>query len=265
METFLEHLATFGSDAAAITTRLLAAISFLLIGGIVAWVIDRLLMRASKRFNLDGSSAGQRLVHIAALVGVKATPSVTLRRLVTWTVILVAVTQAALILELEAVAAVIDRAIWIAPTLVIVLALLYVGAMLAERLARAAQAAAERDDTLPPSLVAAVVRGTVLAAALLLALEAVGVATDLPVVVLAICLAGALALVVTGLIIGARGLLENLLAARYVEEQYIEGQMVNFRSEPAQIRSIGLMATIVRTSDGVDHVTPNAIFLKESI
>ena len=149
METLVEHLAAFGSDAAAITTRLLAAAAFLLIGGIVAWVIDRLILKFSKRFNLDDSSAGQRLVHIAALAGLKATPSVTIRRLVTWTVILVAVTQAALILELEAVAAVIDRAIWIAPTLVIVLALLYVGAMLAERLARAAQAAAERDDTLP--------------------------------------------------------------------------------------------------------------------
>lgn len=69
----------------------------------------------------------------------------------------------------------------------------------------------------------------------------------------------------TGLIVGARGLLENLLAARYVEEMYIEGQMVNFREERAQIRSIGLMATVVRTSDGVDHTTPNAIFLRESI
>ena len=49
--------------------------------------------------------------------------------------------------------------------------------------------------------------------------------------------------------IGARGLLENILAARYVEEHYIEGQM----------------ATVVRTGDGVDHTTPNALFLKESI
>ena len=158
-----------------------------------------------------------------------------------------------------------DRAVWIGPILLIALIVLYVGAMLSERLARAAQAAAERHGTVPPSLVGGVVRGTVLAAALVLALEAAGVTANLPVVVLAICLAGTLALIVAGLIIGARGLLENLLAGRYVEEHYIEGQMVNFRSERAQIRSIRMMATVVPTSDGVDHTTPNTIFLKESI
>lgn len=78
-------------------------------------------------------------------------------------------------------------------------------------------------------------------------------------------MAAALGLVVSGLIIGGRDLLENLLAARYVEEHYVEGQMVNFRSERAQIRSKGLMATVVRTSDGVDHTTPNSIFLREAI
>ena len=97
------------------------------------------------------------------------------------------------------------------------------------------------------------------------ALEAAGVTAYLPVIVLSICLAEVLALVVAGLIIGGRGLLESILAARYVEEQYIEGQMVTFQSQRTQIRSIGLMATVVRTSDGIDHTTPNAVLLKESV
>ena len=37
--------------------------------------------------------------------------------------------------------------------------------------------------------------------------------------------------------------------------------MVTLRLERAQIRSERLMGTVVRTSDGVDHTTPNAIFL----
>ena len=105
----------------------------------------------------------------------------------------------------------------------------------------------------------------VLATAGVVALEAAGVTAYLPVIVLSICLAEVLALVVAGLIIGGRGLLESILAARYVEEQYIEGQMVTFQSQRAQIRSIGLMATVVRTSDGIDHTTPNAVLLKESV
>lgn len=265
MDPILVHLSSLLAQATVIGPRLLGAVCFLALGVVAAWVLDRVIATASRRVGLDSSRGGQRLVQVGALVGVNTTPSAAVRRLVRWTVLIVAVAQAALILELEAVASVIDRAVWIAPTLVIVLGLLYVGATIAERLARAARAAAERNGALPPGLVAAVVRGTVLSASLLLALEAAGITADLPVVILAICLAGALGLVVTGLIVGARGLLENLLAARYVEEMYVEGQMVNFREERAQIRSIGLMATVVRTSDGVDHTTPNAIFLRESI
>ena len=265
MDPILERFTSLAAQASVIGPRLLGAVCFLALGAVAAWVLDRVIATASKRLDLDSSNAGQRLAQLGALVGVKTTPSVAVRRLVRWTVAFVAVAQAALILKLDAVASVIDRAVWIAPTLVIVLVLLYVGATLAERLARAAQATAERNGALPPALVAVVVRGSVLSVSLLLALEAVGITVDLPVVILAICLAGVLGLVVAGLIIGSRGLLENLLAARYVEELYIEGQMVYFRDERAQIRSIGLMATVVRTSDGVDHTTPNAIFLRESI
>ena len=152
----------------------------------------------------------------------------------------------------------------VGPILLVVLSVLYVGATLSERLARAVHTAAERERTIPPSLAAAVVRVAVLATAASIALEAAGVTACLPVIVLSICHAGVLALVVVGLIIGGRGLLESILAARYVEEQYIQGQMVTFQSQRAQIRSIGLMATVVRTSDGI-HTTPNAVFLKESV
>ena len=41
--------------------------------------------------------------------------------------------------------------------------------------------------------------------------------------------------------------------------------MVSFRSDRAQIRAIGLLATVLRTSDGADHTLPNAMFMRESI
>ena len=265
MEILLERLSTIWASTELHGPRLLGAFAFVVLGIVAAWILDRVVRTVCNRLRLDESRGGQFLGRLAALASLDPTPSTALRRATRWTVIIVATAQAVLILELEAVSAVMDRAVWIALIVLIVLTVLYIGATLSERLARAAQAVAERDGTLPPSLVGGVVRATVLAAALVIALEAAGVTAALPIVILAICLTGALGLVVVGLIIGARGLLENILAARYVEEHYIEGQMVSFRSERAQIRSIGLMATVVRTGDGVDHTTPNAIFLKESI
>ena len=261
----MDQFSILGTDVALLTPRILGAIGILVLGLLLAWLLDRAVGMVCNRVGLDSSSGGQRVSQLAVMAGVTASPSMTLRRLTRWSVVLVGVAQAALVLELEAVSSVIDRVIWFAPVLVIVLVLLYAGATVAERLARAAQAVADRNGTVPGPIVGAVVRISILIAVVVIAMEAAGIAADLPVVVVAICLTGALGLVVSGLIIGGRGLLENLLAARYVEEHYVEGQMVNFRSERAQIRSIGLMATVVRTGDGVDHTTPNSIFLKESI
>lgn len=265
MEQLIERFETLGADAALFAPRLLGAAAFLIVGGLVAWLLDRAVGRLCRRFGLDDSGAGKQIASLLGLIGLQTAPSAALRWLIRWTVIIVAISQAARFLELDAVAGVFDRLVQIAPIFVIVLVVLFLGATLSERLARLGRSAAERNGSLPAGLVAGIIRGTVLAAALALALEASGVTADLPVIVLAICLAGALVLVVAALVIGARGLLENLLAARYVEEHYIEGQVVNFRSERAQIRSIGLLATVVRTSDGTDHTTPNAMFLRESI
>ena len=265
MEILIERITQLYGSVGHFMPLALGAVAILIIGLITAWILDRVLAKVCSRLHLDGSSGGRRLIHIADIVGLQTTPSTAIRRLARWTVMVVAAAQAALILELEAISNVIDRLVWIAPILLIVLVVLYAGATLSERLARFAHLAAERDGTIPPTLAAGVVRVVVIAAAVILALEAAGVTAHLPVFVFSICLAGGLALVVTGLVIGGRGLLENLLAARYVEEQYIEGQMVTFQSQRAQIRSIGLMATVVRTSDGIDHTTPNAVFLKASV
>ena len=265
MEPVLDQFSIVGTDLAQFTPQILAALGILLLGLLLAWLLDRAVGMVCNRVGLDSSSGGQRIAQLGALAGVTASPSMALRKLTRWSVVLVGIAQAALVLELEAVSSVIDRVIWFAPLLVIVLVLLYAGTTVAERLARAAQAVADRNGTVPGPIVGAVVRVSILIAVVVFALEAAGVAADLPVVVVAICLTGALGLVISGLIIGGRGLLENLLAARYVEEQYVEGQMVMFRSERAQIRSIGLMATVVRTSDGADHTTPNSIFLREAI
>ncbi len=265
MQQLVERFETLGADAALYAPRLLGAAAFLVVGLLAAWLIDRLVASPCRRFELDTSGAGEQLERLFSIVGLKSTPSEVLRRLIRWTLLIVAVAQAVRFLELDAVAAVIDRATGIIPIFIIVLLLMFVGAALSARLANAAQSAAERSGAVPPAIAGGVVRGAVLAATLALALEAAGVTADLPVIVLAICLAGALVLVVAALLVGARGLLENLLAARYVEEHYIEGQVVEFHSERAQIRSIGLLATVIRTSDGTEHTMPNEMFLRESI
>lgn len=265
MDDLLDRFETLGADAALYAPRLLGALAFLALGALVAWGLSRLIGTLCQRFDLDESGAGRRVGQVFALVGLPSTLSIVLRRVTVWIVMLIAAAQAVRFLELDAVADVIDRAAAIGPVLLVVLAVLLIGAGAAERLSRAAGAAAQRSGAIPPALATGATRVAVLSATIALALEATGVTADLPLIILGICLAAALLLAITAALIGARGLLENLLAARYVEEHYIEGQMISFHGEQAQIRAIGLLATVVRMSDGADHTTPNALFLRDAI
>ena len=209
MGTVLDQFSVLGTDLAHMTPRVLGAIGILLLGLLLAWLLDRAVAMACNRVGLDSSSGGQRIAQLGRLAGATASPSMTLRRLTRWSVVLVGFAQAALVLQLEAVSSAIDKVVRFAPLLVIFPVLLYPGTTVADRLARAAHTVAERNGTGHGPFVAAIVRVSVPIAVVVIVLEAAGVAADLPVIVVAFCLTSALGLVVGGLFIGGAACLRT--------------------------------------------------------
>ena len=71
------------------------------------------------------------------------------------------------------------------------------------------------------------------------AVDAMGISTTLPVALIALSVAALFGLAVAAGVLAARGVLENIAAARYVEETLIEGQRVRFRGEKRRSRRSG--------------------------
>jgi small-conductance mechanosensitive channel len=158
-----------------------------------------------------------------------------------------------------------DQLAGLVPSLFLALLILFAGAAMGQTLGRLAAELSARTGPLSPPIASTATRVLVFVAAANVALDTAGLAMGLPVVLFAIALTALLALIVVGLLIGARGVLENLIAARYVEEQFVEGQTVSFRGEAAQVRAIGLLATVLRTASGLDVTVPNSSFVRESV
>lgn len=264
MEELAGHFERLGVESTLYGPKVLGAVLFLLGGIALAYLIERVARGFASRLPIQeiaGVKAADAL--FAELVGGLSAGTVALR-LIRYTVIGVAVVQAARFLELDALVSVMSRAAEILPTALVVLAILALGVVLSNRLAVVASRAAERSGIIAPGLAGMLLRIGTLAAAVTLTLEAAGFAIDLPVVVLGISLAAVLALLVVSFVVGARGLIESLLAARYVEEHYVEGQVLEFRGETVFVSAIGEIATTIRNDSDQERIIPNAIFMREA-
>ena len=117
----------------------------------------------------------------------------------------------------------------------------------------------------PAGFAGAATQAAIVAAAAVSAVDAMGISTTLPVALIALSVAALFGLAVAAGVLAARGVLENIAAARYVEETLIEGQRVRFRGEEAEVEAIGILATVLRTVAGTRVTVPNSLLQREAI
>ena len=263
MEELATRFESLGIEIALYGPRLLGVAMLLGAGVALTWTLGRVAPGLAARLRLGQVPGVASFDAMLQQAGSSATAGTVTLRALQAGVLITALAQAARFADLETLGVVMTRASEIVPMILIALAILVFGIALSDKLAALAAGAAARSGTIAPGLASILIRVVTLAITVALALEAAGIAVDLPVVVLGISLAAALALLVVSLIIGARGLFENLLAARYVEEHYIEGQVIEFRNETAVVAEIGMLATAIQTASDQERIVPNAIFMRE--
>ena len=263
MEDLLAGFESIGVEIALYGPRLLGVFALIGAGAALAWVLGRLAPALATRLRLGDVPGVGSFDTLLEQAGIGVSAGAVVLRAVQAGVLLVTVAQAARFAELETLGSVIARSADLIPMILIALVVLVLGIALSDRLAAIVSRLATPSGVVTPGVAATLVRVVILAVAVALALEAAGFAVDLPVVVLGIGMAATLALLVVSLAIGARGILENLLATRFVEEHYIEGQVIQFRDQEAVVTEIGMLATTIRTADDRDRTVPNAIFMRE--
>jgi small-conductance mechanosensitive channel len=246
--------------------RLVACVVVLLVGyalaRLVGWLVDALLAR----LGLDRLGAETGLTEDLARVGLRQRPARLVGRVAYFIVLVATLVQAVDVLGLAALSDALRRLLAFMPNVVLALAILLGGALAGEALARAAGAALARAGVLYHAVVATLVRLLVLVLALLMALQQLTIEAGFLFSVLLLLL-GAVAFA-TALAFGwgARTLAENLASGRYVEQNFVVGDVVAIVEGPVEvagtIERLGLTSTTLRTADGRRVLVPNAVFAR---
>ncbi len=254
-ETFFEDLPTGGVERVLIPL-------VLLIGGYVG---ARVLSAVVRRMvGGVGASRLETAEQALAGAGLRASLPDLGAQIAFWVVLFLAISQAATEAQLGLLTDLLDGAVRLAPVIGLGIGIIFVGALAGDRLGRLLGALAEGSGAMPGALASALVRFALIVGASIVAFDTMGLATVLPVTAVSLLIAAIFALLVAAAVLASRGVLSNIAAARYVEETYLEGERVQFRQEPAEVQSIGLLATELVTDAGAVIRVPNHLLVDDA-
>ena len=173
---------------------LVGAIVILVIGWIIAGALARLVTTVLQRVGFESAAERTGVADFLEKSGARGwTASRVVGELVKWTIRLVFLEAAASALHLEAVTELINRVVLFVPNLVVALVVLMVGALLARLLSGMVRGATAEAGFSNPSLMGRIAQTAVLAFAVIVAVNQIGIATAI-VNTLFMAVVGALAL-----------------------------------------------------------------------
>lgn len=204
--------------------QLIGAILVLIIGWIIAGVLAGLLERVLVRVGFERAADSTGISGFVRQSGTDWTVSKVLAEIVKWFIRLIAIQAAASILGMQQISQIINEIVLWLPNLVVALAIVVIGALIARFVAGIVRGATSEMGFGNPDLMANIARYAIIAFALIAAVDQLGIAATVVQTLftgLVIAIAGALAL--------AFGLGGQQTAARITEGWYQRGQEASQR------------------------------------
>ncbi len=216
-ETWMDILVTsFGEVVhrlAAVTPRVLAMLTLVLLGWVAAAVARRLTGRVLRAGDFDGRCARWGLTSILGRRGVRRPPSDVVGQLVFWTLFLVGLLMGIEALEIPATKGLAAVVLGFLPNLIVAALVMLIGWILAHFLAQSALIAAVNAQVAGAPLVAGAVRWLVLVFASAVALTQLGIAREMVLLVFGIAFGGTVLALALAFGLGARDLARGALEA----------------------------------------------------
>ncbi len=222
----LDAIRDVGHRILFVTPRLLAALTLILLGWIVAALVRRVTIRVLAAADLDVRCARWGLTGVLGRGGHRPSPTELLGRLVYWAIFLVGLLMAVEALEMPGTRGAVGAVLVFLPHVIVAVLVVVGGWMLAQFLAQAVLIAAVNAQVGGASLLATAVRWLVLTVAAAVALTELGVAREMVLLVFGIAFGGAVLALSLAFGLGAREL------ARQALESYLTRARQD-RGEPA--------------------------------
>ena len=245
--------------------NLIGAMVLVLLGFVVAKLLDTLLSKVLAKIGLDRLMAGTGLTKMIGRVGIQVSVSTLIGKIVYWFILLVFLVSAAELLGLERVSATLDVLALYVPKVFGAALVLLAGVLLAQLLNGVVRGAAEGVGLEYANGLGRIAQGLIIIISLSVAIGQLEVKTDLLNNVIAIVLISVGAAVALALGLGSRDIAGQILAGIYVRELYAVGQDIQVGEIEGQIEEIGTVKTTLLTASGELVSVANRVLLEQRV
>ncbi|MEE4464116.1 mechanosensitive ion channel domain-containing protein [Azotobacter chroococcum] len=253
------------TKVASFIPNLFVALIVVLLGFVVAKLLDTLLSKLLAKVGLDRLMSGTGLTRLLVRIGIQVPVSTLIGRIVYWFVLLVFMVSAAESLGLARVSATLDVLALYLPKVFGAALILLAGLLLAQLVNGLVRGAAEGVGLDYANGLGRVVQGLVIIISISVAIGQLEIKTDLLNTVVAIVLISVGVAIALALGLGSREIAGQIIAGIYVRELYRVGQAVRIGDLEGQIEEIGTVKTILLTTHGELVSLANRSLLDERV
>jgi len=264
-QSLLSAMSSLWGSVAAFIPRLFGALVVVLLGFVVAKLLDTLLSKVLAKIGLDRLMTGTGLTKLLGRAGIRVPVSTLVGKIVYWFVLLIFLVSAAESLGLERVSATLDVLALYVPKVLGAALILLVGMLLAQLVSGLVRGAAEGVGLDYAHGLARIAQGLVIIIGISVAIGQLEVKTELLNYVIAIVLITVGLAVALALGLGSRELVGQILAGIYVRELYEVGQRIRLAELEGEIEEIGTVKTLVLLDDGELASIPNRTLLEQRV
>jgi small-conductance mechanosensitive channel len=263
-EFWTEIIGEIVSSVAAWLPGLAAALLLLFVGWIVARLVQFLTRNILARLGLDRLSERAGLSQVFSQAGLVSSASDLLARLVYWLVLLVFLLAATESLGLVGVVEILRGFVNYLPRVLAATVILILGSLLARLVSDAVRALSVQAGIDSGPVMGQAVRYVLLIFAIILALEQLGIETNL-LTIAASAIIGALAIALAlAFGLGSRDLARNIMAGYHARDSFLPGQRLTFAGRTGRLVLIGTVKFILETEAGLVSL-PNITLIEEEV
>jgi small-conductance mechanosensitive channel len=263
-EFWTEIIGEVVSSIVAWLPGLAAALLLLFVGWIVARIVQFLTRNILARIGLDRLSERAGISRVFSQAGLVSSASDLLARLVYWLVLLVFLLAATESLGLVGVVEILRGFVNYLPRVLAATVILILGSLLARLVSDAVRALSVQAGIDSGPVMGQAVRYVLLIFAIILALEQLGIETNL-LTIAASAIIGALAIALAlAFGLGSRDLARNIMAGYHARDSFLPGQRLTFAGRTGRLVQIGTVKFILETEAGLVSL-PNITLIEEEV
>ncbi|VXC99722.1 Conserved TM helix repeat-containing protein [Pseudomonas sp. 8Z] len=264
-QSLISAMTALWTKVAGFIPNLFVALVLVLLGFVVAKLLDTLLSKLLNKVGLDRLMTGTGLTKMLSRAGIQVSVSTLIGKIVYWFVLLIFLVSAAESLGLQRISSTLDVLALYLPKVFGAALVLLAGVLLAQLVSSLVRGAADGVGLEYAQGLGRVAQGLVIIISISVAIGQLEVKTDLLNNVIAIVLISVGLAVALALGLGSREIASQILAGIYVRELYQVGQQVSVGEVEGQIEEIGTVKTILLTDSGELVSVANRVMLEQRV